>query len=76
MTNGIPAPVAGDSILLGYFTPGMSPPSIPTETVLLGVTEKMAARSRYFGAVIFMEEHGSLVVFYDPETRICYAQGA
>jgi hypothetical protein len=68
-------PVAGDSILLGYYGPGMSPPPIPEDVVLVGVTEAMAARSYYVGAMMFMPEYGSLAIFKDNETGVCYAQG-
>jgi len=68
--------VAGDSVLLGYFKPGFAAPTVPSETVIVGVTDGMAMRSRYIGAEMWMEEHGALAVFYDPETGVCYAQGA
>lgn len=69
-------PVAGDSILLGYYGPGFSPPPIPTDIVIVGVTEAMAKRSYYVGALLHMPDYGSLAVFKDNETGVCFAQGA
>jgi hypothetical protein len=66
---------AGDSILLGYYSPGFAPPPIPEDIVIVGVTEHMAANSYYVGAIMHMPEYGSLAVFKDKDTGVCYAQG-
>jgi hypothetical protein len=48
---------------------------IPDDIVILTVTEKMAARSYYVGAIFMLEGYGCLAVFKDTKTNVCFAQG-